>query len=99
MLNDDVVVNRETIILLGMTCLTNCRGKESNLPKKKNLMHKLVKIMDSLWETESINKELTTQRTLQKLKNEPGELQAITQPNKQGKKNARYHSRIRDQSH
>ena len=41
MLKDDVVVNPETI-LLGMTCLTNCRGKESNLPKKKILMHKLV---------------------------------------------------------
>jgi len=66
-------------------------------------MDKLVKIMDSLWETESIYKELTPQGTLQKMKralfhstfpfssmyrswipkpNKPGELRAITQPNK-----------------
>jgi len=78
-------------------------------------MDKLVKIMDDLWETESIYtesiyKELTTQaqgtgQTLQKMKkgtlslylavfldvptwipkpNKPGELRAISQPNKQG---------------
>lgn len=82
--------------------LTLKREEESNL-QKKDLMDKLVKIMDSLWETESIYKELTPQGTLQKMKralfhstfqfssmyrswipkpNKPGELRAITQPNK-----------------
>lgn len=57
--------------------MTLKREEESN-PQKKDLMDKLVKIMDDLWETESIYtesiyKELTTQaqgtgQTLQKMK-------------------------------
>ena len=49
--------------------LTLLRDEESSL-KRKGLMDKLVKIVDSLWETKDPYKDLTPKRKLQEVKKE-----------------------------
>lgn len=54
-------------MLEGKDLLTLLREEESSL-KRKGLMDKLVKIVDYLWETKSVYKELTPERELQEVK-------------------------------
>lgn len=80
-------------MLEGQDFWTLLREEESSL-KRKGLMDKLVKIVDYLWETKSVYKELTPERELQEvkkaLKNSTFQFSSmyrswIPKPNKPGK--------------